>query len=380
MRISVKLPQVEPEVHREPECCPYDGCEGTYFKPHGRKGQPKPLRDMEHKQVISNRWKCVRCNRTFRVYPPGVSQAHQSDRLKAISVLLYVLGLSYGGVSDFLTALGHPIGKTTVYDNVQAAGIASRSRKQSRSEDQRAVIGADATYMKVKGQKVGVQVIVDDSTQELLGLEIITSEKGEEILPLIREIAKQYDAEVLISDDWGAYQGIADDLGLDHQICRNHVKRNVDDRADSMRQQVKRDTIAPKGVLSDPEKLEGHLQQLQALIRERPPDASKQLQNLYEKYQAATKPTRKGQKHSVWYRMRSLIVHLWERWQRLTLDQKRNDLDGTNNASERVIGWWLKERYRTMRGYKRTESIRNVGTLTCLMGAASGDYDMAELY
>ena len=64
----------------------------------------------------------------------------------------------------------------------------------------------------------------------------------------------------------------------------------------------------------------------------------------------------------------------------LTLDQKRDDLDGTNNASERVIGWWLKERYRTMRGYKCTASIRNVGTLTCLMEAASGDYDMANFY
>ena len=134
-----------------------------------------------------------------------------------------------------------------------------------------------------------------------------------EILPLIREIAQQYGAEVLISDDWGAYRDIADDLGLDHQICRNHVKRNVDDRAGSMRHQVKRDTIDPEGVLSDPDKLEDYLQQLQALIRERPPDASKQLRYLYERYQAATKPTRKGQKYSVWYRMRTLIVPLWQR-------------------------------------------------------------------
>jgi len=25
-------------------------------------------------------------------------------------------------------------------------------------------------------------------------------------------------------------------------------------------------------------------------------------------------------------------------------------LDGTHNACERAIGWWIKERYRTMRG------------------------------
>ena len=45
-----------------------------------------------------------------------------------------------------------------------------------------------------------------------------------------------------------------------------------------------------------------------------------------------------------------------------------------------MIGWWCKERYRTMRGYKRTESIRNVVTLTARRGARSGSYDMAELY
>jgi hypothetical protein len=47
-----------------------------------------------------------------------LSQGQQSDRLKAMSVLRYVLGLSYGGVEDFLTAMGLGIGKTTVYDNV----------------------------------------------------------------------------------------------------------------------------------------------------------------------------------------------------------------------------------------------------------------------
>jgi len=45
-----------------------------------------------------------------------------------------------------------------------------------------------------------------------------------------------------------------------------------------------------------------------------------------------------------------------------------------------MIGWWIKERYRTMRGYKRTESVRNVVTLTAQLGASSGDYDMTALY
>lgn len=55
-------------------------------------------------------------------------------------------------------------------------------------------------------------------------------------------------------------------------------------------------------------------------------------------------------------------------------------MDGTNNGSERLIGWWIKERYRTMRGYKRPKSVKNVVTLTARMGAESGQYNMTELY
>jgi hypothetical protein len=45
---------------------------------------------------------------------------------------------------------------------------------------------------------------------------------------------------------------------------------------------------------------------------------------------------------------RAIIAALW-----VPKDEK---LDGTNNASERAIGWWIKERYRTMRGYKVPEN------------------------
>jgi hypothetical protein len=45
-------------------------------------------------------------------------------------------------------------------------------------------------------------------------------------------------------------------------------------------------------------------------------------------------------------------------------------LDGTNNACERAIGWWVKERYRAMRGYKRAASVLNVSRLIAAMGNA----------
>jgi hypothetical protein len=77
------------------------------------------------RSAIQSSWTngcCLSCQRTFRVYPRGVSAAQQSSNLKALNVLLYVLGLSYQGVSDLLDALGQPVSKSTAYNNVQAAG------------------------------------------------------------------------------------------------------------------------------------------------------------------------------------------------------------------------------------------------------------------
>lgn len=380
MRIKVHLPHVEDSVPVTPEECPY-GCGCQHFKKHGKERVREHIRDTQHEQVASQRWRCVNCNRTFRTYPPGISNAQQSNRLKAMSILLYVLGLSYGGVSDFLEALGVGIGKTTVYENAQAAGVVSRQRqKQDRETGQvHKVIGSDGTYVKIKGVKVGIQVVVGDSRQDLLGLELTLRENSPEVVSMIEEIAQAVKAEVLVSDDWGSYQEIADDLDLEHQICRTHVRRNVDEHADEIFQQLKKKEPVPEGVASNPYLLVMDLALLQWLIRQRPQDAAQILRQLSRRYQAAPKPPPK-QKHDVWYRMRMLITRLWNRWQRLTLDQRRDDLDGTNNASERVIGWWIKERYRTMRGYKRAESVKNIATLTARMGARTGHYDMSELY
>jgi transposase-like protein len=381
MRIEVRLPKIVPDAYNELEECPKEGCNGRHFKPHSLKGEKKAVRDLQHQEVKSFRWRCLKCKRTFRVYPQGVSGAQQSDRMKGMTVLLYVLGLSYGGVSDFTVAMGCAVSKTTVYNNVQEAGEKARKRQRStvKGGGKRAVIGADGTYVKIKGEQVGIEVVVDDESGELLGLDILVSENSEEVLDIIRDVAEDVEADVIVSDDHGAYKEVAIDLGLEHQICRSHVKRNVDELAESIQKQLKKKEPLPTGVESSPTYLVRDLENLQGLIRERPEDALEKLEALYDRYKAAPVP-RKGQRHTVWYRTRMLVTRLWDRWPSLTLDQRRDDLDGTNNSSERLIGWWIKERYRTMRGYKRPKSVKNVVTLTARMGARSGRYDMTELY
>ena len=72
--------------------------------------------------------------------------------------------------------------------------------------------------------------------------------------------------------------------------------------------------------------------------------------------------------------MRNLFLDRWNLWPRLTFYRTWKNahgeeiLDGTNNASERAIGWWIKERYRSMRGYKREQSALNVSRLIAYCG------------
>jgi len=105
MRLYLILPRVEPEEIQAPSECPYEDCDGTHFQLW--QAVEKPLRDTtRHSRVIAHRYQCLRCLRTHRVYPKGVSQDHISQRVKELGILLYLLGLSYGAVSLALDALG----------------------------------------------------------------------------------------------------------------------------------------------------------------------------------------------------------------------------------------------------------------------------------
>jgi hypothetical protein len=86
----------------------------------------------------------------------------------------------------------------------------------------------------------------------------------------------------------------------------------------------------------------------------------------------------------MWYRMRLLTLDWSENWQRLALflsgrSDQAEKLDGTNNVTEQIIGNSVNERYRTMRGYKQKESIRNLSRLVGWIRMKGADYDLGEV-
>jgi ribosomal protein S27AE len=386
MRLRVNIPQVDPTVLEAPDVCPYPDCDGRYFKTH-QQNCDKPLIDTEYDQVNAKRRKCLRCGRTHRIYPKGVSKAHHSDRLKGVGTLLYLLGVSYRGVEDFLTALGYPLDHTTVYRDVQEAGEEARELRQGWLEQAEGikVVGGDPTSISCGGVNVVVGVTVDAQEGVVLDIALLDDKHTETFYKWLQPILDLVGAEVLTTDDAEGFKEVADRAGVDHQICRRHVTTNVLAFIAEIAEQVWEDpSPVPEGLDVSSEQLLEDLALLEWIMLGHPGHGAKLLEELYFRYSAAPAP-KKGESASIWYRVRNHILHLWDNWRRLTSYRTLRysegpEVEATNNAAERAIGWAVKERYRMMRGYKREESILNVTGLTAWLLDQPAGYDMSPLF
>lgn len=387
MRVRARIPTLEPTVIQAPTVCPYEDCQGSYFKMHQDQCD-KPVRDTKFEQVAAQRHKCLSCGRTHRVYPRGVSRAQQSDRLKGLSILFYILGISYRGVEDVLEALGFYLDHITVYRNIQAVGEQVQQLRWvwlQQVAGKISVVGGDLTYLQCRGETVAIAVAVDAQTGVTLDIEILENEETETLEAWLQPLLKLVGAEVLITDDQDGFKTVADSAGVSHQICRQHVTRNVlDFVAKTAERVLSNPPPVPPGLDTTPEQLLEDLELLEWIMLGHPENASQLLAELYARYTQAKAPKR-GQRATIWYRMRNHILRLWEHWQRYTcyrtaLGQETLTVNETNNTTEQVIGWSIKERYRTMRGYKREESIINVGQLTAWLREEPGGRDMSPLF
>lgn len=378
MRLSLILPPVRPEVYPEVSGCPYAGCAGRHLQ-HWQT-VPKPLRDTQLDEVIAQRYRCVRCGRTFRVYPLGVSHDQTSARLKGVAVMFYVLGMSYGAVAMAMSALGWPLSKVAVYYAVQEAGaaVAGLRREAVRQGGGHVVgLGVDLTSVRCAGQWLTVGVSVDAVRGTVLSLDLLPNGETATLSAWVQDLADVLGAEILVSDDADGFKTAADEAGVLQQVCKAHVGRNTETWVEAMTPALASDadgSLARIGV--EPTQAVADSQELLRLMTERQPtpEAAALLAAIHRRYLAAAKPP-KGGAMSLAYRLRLFSLDRWNLWPRLTRYRTWEGpdgemLDGTNNACERAIGWWVKERYRPMRGYKRPESVLNVSRLIAAMGNA----------
>jgi hypothetical protein len=295
--------------------------------------------------------------------------------VKGLAVLLYLLGLSYGAVSLALEALGAYMCKSRVYDAVQAVAerVPGLKREQVFGGLKTPALGGDLTSVKVNGQWLTMGLTVDDLTGLVLTIDDLDGEDAETLQKWMEPIAEEVGAQILVTDDADAFKTVADELGLEQQVCKGHVKRNTETLVENMQTVATTDADGSLAAIDvAPEQAIADLARLEELIQTRRPEDEDELAEMHLRYVKAP-PPKAGGKASVAYRLRLLFLDRWNLWPRLTRYRtwqgpNGETIDGTNNGSERAIGWWVKERYRSMRGYKRKKSAVNVSRLLAWCG------------
>jgi transposase-like protein len=374
MRLNLILPKVEPNEFEYPKKCPQKGCSGMRFIP--RQEVIKKIVDARYPEVTAWRSECVKCGHVFRIYPKGVSGKQISKRVNGMAVMLYLLGLSYGAVEIVSNSLGIGIGKTSVYRAVQAAvkQVPGMKSKKLLSGYRTKAVGADVTSVRCNGEWVTVGIAVDPINGMVLSIDELPGEDAEQLKAWLEPILEAVDADVVVSDDADAFKIVSDEAGRSHQVCKSHVVRNTEALvaelstivADGQDRSLDAIDITPEQALAD-------LASLKEMIHTRRPEDQSRLEEIYLRYANAPKPG-KGKKHDLAYRMRNLFLDRWNLWPRLTFYRTWKDefdyeiLDGTNNHCERAIGWWVKERYRSMRGYKQEQSALGISRLIAFAG------------
>ena len=341
-----------------------------------RQEVSKKIVDAQHHEVRAWRYECVECGYVFRVYPKGVDHKQISKRVNGMAVMMYLLGLSYGAVEIVLSSLGLGIGKTSVYRAVQAAIVRVPGLRQEKllSGQQAMAIGADVTSVRCNGKWVTIGIVVNAITGMVLSIDQLSGEDVEHLKAWLKPIMEAVGADIMVTDDADALKKVCDETGRSHQVCKSHVGRNTDALiaelsamiSSGQEQSLDRIGITAQQALAD-------LDALQEMIHSQRPEDQARLEGIYLRYANARKPG-KGKKHDLAYRMRNLFMDRWKFWPRLTFyrtwkDHHGNEiLDGPNNHCERAIGWWIKERYRSMRGYNREGSALGVSRLIAFAG------------
>ena len=384
MRLRIVLPKVKPEAIAVPTRCVDAACGGRKF--HLRQQVVKALRDTVYQQVQVPRYQCLRCKRTFRVYPEGTTKAQTSQRVKGLAVMLYLLGLSYGAVSLALEGLGVPLCKSRVYDAVQevARRVPGLTRDQVFAGVKTPALGGDLTSVKCKGEWLPLGITVDPISGLALTIDALAAQDIEALTAWIEPIAKSVEAQILVTDDADGFKTVADEVGLQHQVCKAHVLRNTESLIERYQPLVAADadgSLAAIGVSR--EQAAADLTRLGQLVKSRQREQTSELEAMHRRYVEAP-PPREGEHQSLAYRLRLLFLDRWNLWHRLTRYRqwkgpKKETLDGTNNACERAIGWWIKERYRSMRGYKVPENAVGVSRLLAWCGNFLSSEDGADL-
>ena len=339
--VVLQLPDVKRKTEVRPRKCHY--CQGETFQRWG--GVRKPVRDSQYRSVQPYRYRCCNCQRTFRHYPAGVARADQTQRLRKLAAIYWVLGLSLRGVAIALTPFGIKLSHMTVWRDLQAQ--TEQLEKQRRWQPVR-VLGLDGAY--VQGwdkRKHPVLVAVNLGWSQPVAIGYIDEYNPQAVRRFLEPLVQRLGVSVVVTDDLASFRSVTQKLGVEHQVCQFHVRRWVGRTLRELKETVPKDW-------------EWILVEIKSLLEELPPEGSRRLYELWK--QIPERRVGQGQPLSPLSQVRALLLRLSEHWPSYRVFDWDKDVPWTNNGTEQVIGR-MKMRSRTVRGYKSWSGMHAALTL-----------------
>jgi transposase-like protein len=327
--VVLQLPDVKRKTETRPRKCRY--CFGETFQRWGKV--KKPVRDNRYRNVQVYRYRCCTCHHTFRYYPTGVDQADQTQRLRKLVALYWILGMSLRGTRVALSAFGIKISHMTVWRDLQEQ---ARQVEGHRRWQPVRVLGIDGLYPLAQGKKQPVLIAVDLGNGQPMAIGQVDESNPWAVRRWLEPLVQRLGVSVIVSDDLASFRKVAEKLGLEHQICQFHVRRWVGRTLRELRETVPKEWLWV-------------LDEIKQLLDELPPEGSRRLFELWK--QIPERRSGQSQPLSPLSQLRALLIRLSEHWPSYRVFDWDKDVPWTNNGTEQVIGR-MKMRSRTVRGYK----------------------------
>jgi len=324
--VMLRLPEVKAVAEKRPGKCPVCGC--AVLQSWG--SITKPVIDPQLTMVLVNRYRCTNCRKSFRHYPPGVSAADQTDRMRFLCALIWKIGASLRQTTGILGIWQRAVCHMTVWRDIQWAALRRPAKQTVR------VAGLDGFYCSVKGQPKGIMVLLDMSDGQPVELSEVAEESADKLLEWLRPLTEQYGIEVIVTDDLASYPVVANELEIKRQACRFHALRWM------------------MLTLKECEKALGEpwqdtIDEVRRIIRNLPNNGPHLLYLLWKRIVPLDGP-RSPEALAV-AKLRLLVLKMSENWQQYALFLADSGVPTTNNATERAIGRW-RTRSKTTRGFK----------------------------
>jgi transposase-like protein len=254
--------------------------------------------------------------------------------MRLLAAICWLSGLSYRGLVLMCSAFGVEIGRMSAWRDVQEH--AAQVEREKHWKPVR-VLGLDGAYVRGWGKIQPVLVAVDLGTGQPVMVGYVDEKDPQAVKKFLEPLVQRLGISVIVTDDLMSYRKVADQLGLEQQVCQFHLRRWVGRALHELKQTVPAEWIWV-------------VEETQTLVKELPIEGDHRLVQLWRQI-PVTRQGRNGSDLSPLDQLRFLLVRLAENWARYRVFDWQPDVPWTNNATEQVIGR-MKMRARTVRGYK----------------------------